>query len=243
MRTISPNCFTDCLAVLIKLLIPFSIPFPFSIYNLLDGNESEEFQAITANEFQYYNNVVPFDAITASTPSDETQNSIYMNLLRVIMLSGSVIIMVFIFINHLIYRRKYALSLPCADDYIIEWVDTHKIRRKYSVRVLDIIKSPITYGVIRPVILLPSCINVDEKQMELILMHEYTHIKRFDVLWKVSYIIMVAVHWFNPIVWLAYIFMNKDLELSCDEAVINSMGYACKKRYAETLVDLAYVKK
>ncbi|MDR0197594.1 MAG: M56 family metallopeptidase, partial [Oscillospiraceae bacterium] len=97
----------------------------------------------------------------------------------------------------------------------------------------------MTYGIWKPVILLPKNTDWrDEPRLRYVLAHEITHIRRFDILLKWLLAAAVCVHWFNPLVWVMYILANRDIELSCDEAVVRTFGETAKSAYALTLIGL-----
>ncbi len=108
-----------------------------------------------------------------------------------------------------------------------------------EIRQSDKIAVPLTYGILRPVILLPKTTDwTDEMRLRYILTHEFTHIRRFDTLTKLALAAAFCVHWFNPLVWAMYILANRDIELSCDETVIRTLGETIKSAYALTLIEL-----
>lgn len=104
-----------------------------------------------------------------------------------------------------------------------------------TVRICDRIPSPFILGVIFPKIYLPS--NLGEDDMQYVMEHERTHIKRGDHLWKPLGFLLLSVYWFNPILWAAYVLMCKDIELACDEKVIRNLGEDSKKAYSEALIN------
>src|SRR5699024_8410929 len=79
----------------------------------------------------------------------------------------------------------------------------------------------------------------DTRRLKYVLTHELIHIKRFDMLAKYVLVAALCIHWFNPLVWVMYILANRDLELSCDEAVVKTFGENEKSSYANTLISLA----
>lgn len=96
---------------------------------------------------------------------------------------------------------------------------------------------PLTYGVINPVIILPKSLPADSEEMRFALAHELVHIRRFDVLLKVVLTAAACVHWFNPLAWAMLSLAGRDIELSCDEAVLEQLG--CKREdYAMALIRL-----
>lgn len=109
--------------------------------------------------------------------------------------------------------------------------------RKFTVVVSEEIKSPFVAGFIKPVIYLPA--GLDQEQQRLVLEHERMHIMRGDHLIKPVAYLAVCLHWFNPLVWVAFHLMEQDMEVSCDEAVLKRVGYEKKKEYARTLLALS----
>lgn len=97
--------------------------------------------------------------------------------------------------------------------------------------------TPFVFGAIRPRIYLPAALG--EHERGYILKHEQVHIQRFDHLIKPLAFAVLCLHWFNPLVWLAFILMSEDMELSCDESVIRQMGSGIKKDYSTSLLALS----
>lgn len=104
-----------------------------------------------------------------------------------------------------------------------------------TVRICDRISTPFVLGVIFPKIYIPS--NLGDDDMQYVMEHERTHIKRGDHLWKPLGFLLLSVYWFNPILWAAYVLMCKDIELACDEKVIRNLGEDSKKAYSEALIN------
>ena len=99
------------------------------------------------------------------------------------------------------------------------------------------LKTPFVLGLIRPKIYLPFGLKTEEK--EYILLHEQMHIKRKDHIIKPFAFLILTIHWFNPLVWISFILMSKDMEMSCDERVLREMDGENKKSYANSLLSLA----
>lgn len=105
---------------------------------------------------------------------------------------------------------------------------------KENIRLCDAVKSPFILGIVRPRIYLPS--GLKEEEMEYVLAHERAHLKRKDHWWKLLGYLLLAVYWFRPLVWAAYILFCRDMELACDERVIQGMDMEGKKAYSHALV-------
>lgn len=160
-------------------------------------------------------------------------------VLALLWLSVSVLTALGFLISHLRARRIYNTSLPLEHRFIRYFMDQHRLRRPIQVRVCDQIDSPLTYGILWPVILLPKNMNFENtEQLSFILAHELAHIRRFDALSKWLLAGLVCIHWFNPMVWAMYILANRDLELSCDDYVLRLHGRESRATYALTLVSL-----
>lgn len=99
----------------------------------------------------------------------------------------------------------------------------------------DEIDSPFILGVFRPRVYLPS--RMTEPQLSRVLAHEKAHLKRHDHWWKPLGFLLLSVYWFNPLVWVAYILLCKDIEMACDERVVRDMDTAERADYAQALLD------
>ena len=131
------------------------------------------------------------------------------------------------------------MSIPDNTPYIQEWLTTHQIVRPIEVRNSDFISSPLTYGILHPVILLPKKLDRnDQAALKYVLTHEYVHIRRFDAITKILFAAVLCIHWFNPLVWVMYVLANRDMELSCDAWVIRMMGAKNRSSYALMLIKM-----
>ncbi len=106
-----------------------------------------------------------------------------------------------------------------------------------NIYLADHIPSPFAFGLLRPRIYLPS--SVREKECGYLILHEQYHIRRRDCLVKPLAFLAVCLHWMNPLVWLAFALAMKDMEMSCDEAVVRRMGDDVRAEYAESLLRFA----
>lgn len=114
---------------------------------------------------------------------------------------------------------------------------THKEKASASVWECDRIPSPFVLGIIRPRIYIPF--RMPKQEQAYILAHEQCHIRRLDPLWKLIAFLLLAVYWWNPLVWCAFFYMVRDMEMSCDEAVIEQFGNEIKQGYSNSLLAFA----
>ncbi|MCI8852760.1 MAG: M56 family metallopeptidase [Lachnospiraceae bacterium] len=150
-------------------------------------------------------------------------------------------------ISYLRCLREFQVALP-VEGTAREWLGEHLTadgrtpglwRRPVSIRSLNRLGTPLTYGIFRPVILVPRDMDWSDRQAaDYILEHEWVHICRMDALFKLFLALAVCVHWMNPLVWLMFHLANRDLELSCDEAVLRRLGEQVKSSYARMLISM-----
>lgn len=134
---------------------------------------------------------------------------------------GAVLLLSYAAISYLRFRKKVQAS----------------VRLRDGIYVCDNIRTPFILGVIRPGIYLPS--DMDEVQTDNVIAHERAHLSRLDQVWKPLGYCLLAVYWFNPLCWLAYVLFCRDMELACDEKVIRDMDVEDKKVYSRVLLSFS----
>lgn len=110
-----------------------------------------------------------------------------------------------------------------------------------NIWVCDHIDTPFILGIIRPRIYLPS--DMSGRDVEYVVAHEKAHLQRRDYWWKPLGFVLLSVYWFNPVLWIAYILLCRDIELACDEKVIKEMGDGSKKPYSDALINCSVPRK
>lgn len=159
-------------------------------------------------------------------------------VLRVIWLLGAAAVGVYFAIQYLIHRRKMRELLPAEDWPAVEsWRERHEAVQRIRVFYTDYYDTPFSMGIFRKKIVLTREIrHFSVERLQDILEHEAVHLRRLDSLWKLAGILVVILHWFNPLAWLMLKKLEEDLEVSCDERVIRAYGTDARKRYAKTLL-------
>ncbi len=160
-------------------------------------------------------------------------------ILPVLWLSVAALLGIRISARHLHSLKCYRMSLPAGGNAAEKWLQEHRSLRKISVRSSDLISGPLTYGILRPVILLPSEIHLDEEEFLCIMEHEWVHIRRNDVFVKYLMCLAVCVYWFHPLVWMMARLLEQDMEIACDEEALDKYPDCFKKTYALSLIRLA----
>ena len=128
-------------------------------------------------------------------------------------------------------------------------VSAGKLKRKLATAILlrdniyesEFVDSPFVFGVVKPNIYLPM--HMDEGTAAYVIAHERAHLARRDHWWKVLGYLVLALHWFNPLVWVAYILFCRDIELACDEKVVKGLDGAARADYSQALLSCAAPKR
>lgn len=126
--------------------------------------------------------------------------------------------LLYMLVSYFRLRRRVSVSLPIQE----------------NIYLCDAISSPFILGIVKPRIYLPS--GLDEVQRQNVLAHERAHLARYDHWWKPLGFALLAVYWFNPLLWLAYALLCRDIELACDERVIRTMDASAVKTYSTVLL-------
>lgn len=224
---------------LIRFLVPFSIKSVTSIYSLLQSIYSDINPVRTAQTTTFLPIHGNMPEIANGLSEAMVQRTESISILSVIWLAGLLLCFGFFAVSYIKCYREFRFSLPVENDILEAWKEKHPLKRSLSIRQTETIAAPLSYGVIRPVILMPK--NTEWKniyQLRYVLEHEYVHIRRLDMLTKLIMIAAVCIHWFNPLVWVMYILFNRDLELSCDETVVRRFGMDIKSVYATALISM-----
>ena len=217
-------------AVGIRLIIPFSFK---SIFSLIPSAKT-----------------VPENIIYAPTPYIDSGIS-YLNQTVNPIISGSFApnpsdsanpLQILLFIAAIVWVIGVTAMLiyTLVSYFKIDLKVREAVKLKDNIYLCDNIASPFIFGVIKPKIYLPS--NISENDIEFVTAHEKAHIKRLDHLWKPLGFLLLTIYWFNPVLWVAYILLCKDIEFACDEAVIKLMGSDIKKSYSEALLNCSVPK-
>ena len=226
------------LIVLFRLLCPISIPSDFSVLNALDMPSFTTGNA--TNRMEY----VPVDIVHTEYPEVDLPVPLVSDIVNYILPQGDE------------QLRADPLEAPVAfatDIWLIGIAvmfiygdySFFKLRKRLkeavkisdNIYLCDHIVSPFVIGIVKPKIYLPS--SLAESEQKYIILHEQHHIKRFDHIVKLVAFAALSIHWFNPFVWLAFTLLCKDMEMSCDEAVIAKLGLEIRSDYSRSLLNLS----
>lgn len=231
-----PRIFSYCLwaVVLFRLLCPVSFPASFSPFTVLKAPTtehgrieyiSEDLLFPATGQDQQLQTPAPAappqEAADNTTKTAASQASKSMSVIACLWLSGVCAMTFYSTATLFRLKRKLKTAVQEAD----------------NVYVTDQIHTPFVMGLLRPRIYLPPILNLEERSY--ILLHEQIHLKRRDHIVKMISFIALCLHWFNPLVWIAFFLCGKDMEMSCDEAVIRRLGSGVKKQYSTSLLHMA----
>ena len=213
--------------VALRLVCPFSIE---SALSLIPSAETIPSEIVTETREPVLYEQATLDIVTNPTlPSaaevpvgvSRQQAQVDFNIYSVLWLAGMAALLVHALVSAGKLKRKLATAILLRDNiYESEFVD-----------------SPFVFGVVKPNIYLPM--HMDEGTAAYVIAHEHAHLARRDHWWKVLGYLVLALHWFNPLVWVAYILFCRDIELACDEKVVKGLDGAARADYSQALLSCA----
>lgn len=217
--------------VALRLVCPFSIE---SALSLIPSAETIPSEIVTETREPVLYEQATLDIVTNPTlPSaaevpvgmSRQQAQVDFNIYSVLWLAGMAALLVHALVSAGKLKRKLATAILLRDNiYESEFVD-----------------SPFVFGVVKPNIYLPM--HMDEGTAAYVIAHEHAHLARRDHWWKVLGYLVLALHWFNPLVWVAYILFCRDIELACDEKVVRGLDGAARADYSQALLSCAAPKR
>ena len=234
----APKIFSYALwaVVLFRLLCPVSLTSQFSLMGLFPAPTTE------TGRIEYVSLDVPNTerpAITVNVPASDlnqtTDSSVevmvagsidfLVSIVSIVWICGVAVMLIFHLLQLIRLRRKLIGSIPLKD----------------NIYLADYISTPFVMGLIHPKIYLPSAMS--ETEQSYIIQHEKHHIRRCDHVIKLLAFIAMCIHWFNPLVWLAFALSSKDMEMSCDEAVMKQIGRDIRADYSSSLLQFSTGKR
>ncbi len=224
------NCLLWAL-VAVRMILPFSLE---SAMSLLPSKEvlpadiqSTDVPHIESGIYAINNTVNPVIADTFAPAEVSSVNpmQVVVSVLCIVWVAGILAMTLYAFISYLKIKRS---------------VREAAILEK-GIMECDDVKSPFILGIFRPVIYVPS--GMDSETLELVLAHEKAHMKRRDYIWKPLGYALLSVYWFNPLSWIAYILLCRDIESACDEKVIRDKSSDYMAAYSQALLDCSIQRR
>ena len=211
--------------VALRLICPFSIE---SAMSLIPSAEPLPQEIIYTAEPQIHSGVPVIDNAvnpileSSMTPAELTSanpTQIWSFILSQVWILGMVLMFAYTLVSYLLLKRKVATAIPLVK----------------GIKQSEYVDSPFVLGIIRPVIYLPF--SMEEGDMAYVIAHEKAHIHRRDHWWKPFGFLLLSVYWFNPVLWVAYILLCRDIEAACDEKVIKDMEKDERRAYSTALLN------
>ncbi len=213
--------------VAFRLIIPFSFESMFSLMPRSTNAIPIPYDIINQQSPQINSGIEVVDSVISKSLPAPTIGAkanplqIYVEIGAYIWVLGIIVLLVYSLISILALKRQLKSA---------ELIEKNTFEAKN-------LKTPFVLGFIRPIIYLPAGLNAIERSY--ILLHEKTHIHRKDHIMKVLAFLILSTHWFNPLVWIAFVLMGTDVDLSCDEQLLKEMNVDIRKPYANSLLSLA----
>lgn len=224
------NCLLWAL-VAVRMILPFSLE---SAMSLLPSKEvlpadiqSTDVPHIESGIYAINNTVNPViaDTLAPAEVSSVNPMQVVVSVLCIVWVAGILAMTLYAFISFVKIKRS---------------VREAAILEK-GIMECDDVKSPFILGILRPVIYVPS--GMDSETLELVLAHEKAHMKRCDYIWKPLGYALLSVYWFNPLSWIAYILLCRDIESACDEKVIRDKSSDYMAAYSQALLDCSIQRR
>ena len=210
--------------VAVRLVCPFSIE---SVLSLIPSSEVVSPNIMT-DKTPTINTGIPIinstlnpvisDSFTPNPGDSANPLQVLIPILTAIWIVGMVALLIYTVISYARVRRKIGTAVLYKD----------------NIYQSENVVSPFVLGIIKPKIYLPFGMN--EKDMEHVVAHEMAHIRRKDHLWKPLGFLLLTLHWFNPLMWLGYVLLCRDIELACDEKVIKELDHDARADYSQALL-------
>lgn len=219
------------LAVFIRLVCPFSFNSVFSFFNILKPNlhaVTKTMNYVPYNIGTIGNSKINWGVDSANSSLPTTASTFSINSIQIFIYFASIIWIVGIVMLLTYFVISYFK--------VANTIKTATIV-KDNIFETDRFTTPFLYGFVKPKIYIP--IGISHSELSYILAHEQAHIQRLDYLIKPIAFLIVIIHWFNPIMWVSFMLMSKDIEMCCDENVIKKMGNDIKNSYSNSLLSIS----
>lgn len=215
IRLVCPFSFESVLS-----LVPSSEPIPHDI--ALERNPAINSGIPALNQVV---NPVIAKRFTPDPVASANPLQIVIWVSAIIWMAGMIALLLYALIGYMNLRRTVGASIPLENDIL----------------ACDEVKSPFILGIFNPLIYVPS--SMSGETLKYVITHEKAHLKRYDHLWKPLGYILLTIYWFNPLSWIAYILLCRDIEMACDEKVIRDMDHNEKVAYSQALFDCSFPRK
>ena len=219
--------------VALRLIFPFSLE---SALSLIPSTQTLPQEIVYTAQPEIHSGIEAVDSVinpvleenvTAPEPVVTSANptQIWSFFLAWAWAAGCGCMLLYALVSYLLLKHRVAAAIPL----------------EKGIKQSEFVDSPFVLGLFRPVIYLP--ISISPKDLPYVVSHEQSHIRRGDHWWKPVGFVLLSVYWFNPVLWLAYILLCRDIEAACDERVIRNMGMEDRRAYSTALLNCSIRRK
>ena len=205
----------------VMLICPWKISSPVGLWGDAPSDYDAEYTEYQIERFAEQFVQVEVGEVEVAIDGDTASGGNTSDAASIIWLAGMCAFLIYAVVSYVQLQKKVRCCVQKAD----------------NIYCVDDLPVPMVMGFLQPKIFLPS--GMPEEHVAYVVEHENTHIRRNDPFLKLIAYVIVCVHWFNPMVWLAYHFLEKDMEMACDEETIQRIGTERKKEYATALLQLS----
>ena len=217
--------------VAIRLICPFSFESVLSLIpssETIPANIAQQHEPAITSGITIVNEVVNpviSESFTPAPTNSANPLQIVIPVAAIVWIAGIIIMLAYALISYIKLKKTLSVCVPVGE----------------RILACDEVKAPFILGVFKPVIYVPSSMN--GKTLEHVIRHEKAHLQRHDHWWKPLGFLLLAVYWFNPLCWIAYILLCRDIEMACDEKVIRNMDKDDMAAYSQALLDCSFPRK
>ena len=219
--------------VALRLIFPFSLE---SALSLIPSTQTLPQEIVYTAQPEIHSGIEAVDSVvnpvleenmTAPEPAVTCANptQIWSFFLAWAWAAGCGCMLLYALVSYLLLKHRVAAAIPL----------------EKGIKQSELVDSPFVLGLFRPVIYLP--ISISPKDLPYVVAHEQSHIRRGDHWWKPVGFVLLSVYWFNPVLWVAYILLCRDIEAACDERVIRDMGMEDRRAYSTALLNCSIRRK
>ena len=217
--------------VAVRLMLPFSFE---SIFSLLPSGETIPSQIMLSPAPTIHTgidvlntavNPIISESLAPAVGASVNPLQIWIPFLALLWATGAAVMLILAAVSFLQLHRKVSTAVLLQD----------------NIYQSEVVNSPFVLGIVKPKIYLPF--SMDSQHMELVIAHETAHICRKDHWWKPLGFLLLTVHWFNPLIWLSYALLCRDIEFACDEKVVKALDKAQRADYSEALLSSCINRK
>lgn len=230
--------------LMVKLFVPWTPEIPLNLWSLLPDRAMPASVNAAIEAVNPILRIAPDTSIIPSIPETKDAPDLTLLILFFLWLSGALAMILRSFIANRRFARRLRKEAFIRDPVILKAFEESKslmsVRRKIRLAESNLVSGPALFGFLRPCLIIPNltALALQPEQLRYIFLHELAHVRRCDIAANWIMQMLLAVHWFNPVLWYAYYRMREDQEVACDALVLSRVRPDETKAYGHTLIEL-----